>query len=198
MGRILMVCTGNQCRSPMAEVLLRSVLPPDSGIEVDSAGTVGDGTPPPPLSEKVMSDIGLSLRGRPSRPLTPQVLAGSDLVVGMARDHLVAAATLYPAGLDRMFTLTDILERGRRAGGRQRSESLADWAARMSAGRPRHTILHLPAAGDIPDPIGGEPPEFEQVRDQLAAATRELAELVVPSGRATAEGPAPRRWWRSR
>ena len=197
-GRILLVCTGNQCRSPMAEALLRSYLPADSGVAVASAGTVGNGTPPPPEAVRAMADIGLDIAGRPSRPLTDGELADADLVVVMARDHLVAAATLHPRGLDRMFTLTDLLDRGARAGGRQSFESVRDWAARMSAGRRQQAILTLPSAGDVTDPMGGPPELYERVRDQLARATSELAALLCPSD-AGAPPPKPReRRWRRR
>src|SRR6202007_750601 len=101
----------------MAEALLRAKLPAGCGITVASAGTAGDGTPPPDHAARVMADAGLDIAGRPSRPLDQASLAGADVIVTMARDHLLAVATTYPLALERSFTLVDLLRRAGQAGG---------------------------------------------------------------------------------
>ena len=207
-ARVLFVCTGNQCRSPMAEALLRSRLDGMCDVEVSSAGTAGDGTPPPRHAVEVMAERGLDIAGRPSRPLDAADLAAADLVVAMARQHLVDVATLHPPAWDRAFTFTDLSNRAAAAGGRGRAETLAQWASRMSAGRSRASVLAAGSSGDIPDPIGGTRHDFEQTRDLLEELTGRLAPclcagLVPAPHLAEAGAPAPRergpgrrRWWR--
>jgi protein-tyrosine-phosphatase len=173
----------------MAEALLRHRLPPDAHIEVASAGTVGDGTPPPSDAVEAMAEIGLDIAGRPSRPLTSAEVHKSDLVVGMGRDHLVAAAALCPPALGRSFTLSDLLQRARSAGGRLPSETVADWAGRLGAGRTQQAVLTLPSSGDVADPIGRGYPAFEQLRAQLERMTGELAMYLT--GTAPAQEPPP-------
>ena len=180
----------------MAEALLRRELGPHSDIEVASAGTVGDGTPPPPLAVEVMSEIGLDIAGRPSRPLTEQEVDGSGLIIGMERDHLVAAAVLCPPARDRTFTFTDLLRRAAAMDGRTPAESVADWAQRLGAGRSGPSILGLPTSEDVPDPMGRNIGDFERVRRQLDAMTELLAAHLTGQAppAVTAEDPQPRRW----
>lgn len=207
-GHVLFVCTGNQCRSPMAEAILRRFLQDSCSFEVDSVGTAGSGTPPPPEAVQVMRDRGLDISGRPSRPLTADAVAAADLVVAMARQHLVDVVTTHPPAWERSFTLVDLVDRLGRAGGIGPGESLPQWARRMSAGRTRTSVLTASGDEDIPDPIGGELRDYEQVRDLLERLVGRLAGAICP-GAPVPEPAAPeplgtdeigsgRRWWRRR
>ena len=174
----------------MAEALLRAKLPAGCGITVDSAGTAGDGTPPPDHAARVMADHGLDIAGRPSRHLDEGVLAGADVIVTMSRDHLLAVATTHPPALDRSFTLVDLLRRAGHAGGPLESESLQQWARRMSAGRTPQKILTSPAGDDIADPMGGEARDYERTAKLLDRLTADLAAVLCSAERPEA-GPEP-------
>jgi protein-tyrosine-phosphatase len=172
---VLFVCTGNQCRSPMAEALLGSKLGPGSDIGVGSAGTAGNGTPPPDHAVRVMADAGLVIAGRPSRPVEVADLEAADLVIAMTRQQLVDVATRHPSALERSFPFLDLVDRARRSGGRLPDESVRHWARRMSTGRDRSSILKLPSSVDIPDPMGGRLRDFERTFAVLDDLTAELA-----------------------
>jgi protein-tyrosine-phosphatase len=99
--KILLVCTGNTCRSPMAEVLLRRALAEAGveGVEVSSAGTGAfGGEPASEGSYLVALENGLDLTAHRARPVTRELLAGTDLVLAMGHSHLRKLLQLGAAG----------------------------------------------------------------------------------------------------
>ena len=110
-----MVCTGNTCRSPMAAALLGRRLD-DAGVKavVSSAGLLFDGKPVTDHGLAVMAGRSLDTSGHRSRRLRPDLIAGADLIVGMARSHIREAVALSPEALARAFTLKEIVRLGER------------------------------------------------------------------------------------
>lgn len=107
---IAVVCTGNTCRSPMAETLLRDLLHQRFGREdvarVISAGVAaGRGSGASPQSVEVMGKLGLDLTGHSSQPLDDPVMSMADLVLTMTRRHRDAILAAWPDRKDRVFTL---------------------------------------------------------------------------------------------
>ena len=89
--KILLVCTGNTCRSPLAEVLLRRALAEAGadGVEVASAGTGAfAGEPASEGSYLVALEHGLDLTAHRARIVTREMVAGTDLLLAMGRGHL--------------------------------------------------------------------------------------------------------------
>ncbi len=104
--RLLVICTGNTCRSPMGEALLRRMLE-EAGIEakVRSAGThAAKGWPAHPLASSVARDAGLDLSLHRSQPLTRELLEWSDTVLCMSRGHVSRARELDDAADVRLVT----------------------------------------------------------------------------------------------
>ena len=80
---ILTVCTGNICRSPMAEVLLRELLK-DEKVVVSSAGLMAlVGYPADPLAVQLMSERGFDATGHRARQLTTEIAQGAELILVM-------------------------------------------------------------------------------------------------------------------
>src|SRR5688500_18521676 len=109
--RILTVCTGNVCRSPVAERLLQAgldqVLP--GGFEVRSAGTralVGD--PVQPLSADIIYMFGGTAAGIAARQLTGKILRPADLVLTMSSSHRGEVLQLDASLLKRTFTIREL------------------------------------------------------------------------------------------
>jgi protein-tyrosine-phosphatase len=99
--QILFVCTGNTCRSPLAEALLRSKLQERGvdGVTVGSAGTgAWDGAPASEGAYLVALEHGLDLSDHRARLLTRELATGADLVLTMARHHLARAEQLGAGG----------------------------------------------------------------------------------------------------
>ena len=91
---ILVVCTGNICRSPMGERLLRQQLP---GRLVTSAGIYGfEGRPADATAREVARCYGVSLEGHVARKMTRSMLQTSDLILVMEPEHLRFIAAVSP------------------------------------------------------------------------------------------------------
>lgn len=101
MSRVLVVCTGNTCRSPLAEALLRRALE-EAGrtdIAVASAGTgAWDGAPASEGSYLVALEHGLDLSAHRARLLTRAMVEESQLILAMSRTHLARVRELGGAG----------------------------------------------------------------------------------------------------
>ena len=115
---MLLVCSGNTCRSPMAEAMACQVLEQRTGIAVDaleaegyvveSAGTfAADGAPATSEAVQAMERNGLDLSSHRSRPLTPEMLRNADVIYCMTDSHRATALEMAPAAEDRTFLLDD-------------------------------------------------------------------------------------------
>jgi protein-tyrosine phosphatase len=99
MVKILFVCSGNTCRSPLAAAITRRLIERAGRIdvEVSSAGTSAwDGSPASDGALLVGMERGLDLSPHRSRQLTPEILKGSDLVLVMSPAHLSRVKELDP------------------------------------------------------------------------------------------------------
>lgn len=94
--RVLIVCTGNTCRSPLAEAALRDALAGRAeGVEVTSAGTAAwAGQPATEPTARIAAREGLDLESHRSRRVSPEMLHEADLVIAMERAHLDALLAL--------------------------------------------------------------------------------------------------------
>jgi protein-tyrosine phosphatase len=109
---ILVVCTGNTCRSPMAEGLLKHKLADHIGCSVDeldrhgfevrSAGTfAGEGAPATPEAVRAMADRGIDISDHQSSPVHPEVLESAAIVLAMTRSHQQQLEAVMPDSSSR-------------------------------------------------------------------------------------------------
>ncbi|EHC4391209.1 protein-tyrosine-phosphatase Etp [Escherichia coli] len=96
---ILVVCTGNICRSPIGERLLRKRLP---GVKVKSAGVHGlvkhpaDATAADATAADVAANHGVSLEGHAGRKLTAEMARNYDLILAMESEHIAQVTAIAP------------------------------------------------------------------------------------------------------
>ncbi|WP_254277472.1 low molecular weight protein-tyrosine-phosphatase [Halomonas sp. 3H] len=108
--RILVVCTGNICRSPVAEAMFRRALPQR---EISSAGLgalVGHGVEP--TARALAEADGLDVSNHQARQLTVEMLQAADLVLVMSDGQRRAIADLAPEALGKTMTLGKWLDGG--------------------------------------------------------------------------------------
>lgn len=95
--KVLLICTGNTCRSPMAMTLVRKALGPDAAnYVVESAGVSAHDEPASEHAQTVMQERGLDLSQHRSRRLTREMLDDADIVFTLSQSHYAAAKRLSP------------------------------------------------------------------------------------------------------
>lgn len=111
-AQILFVCTGNTCRSPLAEALARQrIAQLDLSVHVTSAGvSARDGESASADAQTAARDAQLDLSKHRARLLTRAMLLESDLVLTMSESHAQLARVLAPEVADRVHRLGDYAE----------------------------------------------------------------------------------------
>ncbi len=149
---VLLVCTGNTCRSAMAEGILKSMIPRkyEDDVIVVSAGTANlPGMPATPLAREVAADHDVDIDGHVSSGLSSWELDLADLILAMAQEHVTAILEMDAGAAERTFLLSEFAEQ---------------------------------ASEDVPDPIGGRPEDyeaaFEMIEGYLEEALPKILEMV--------------------
>jgi protein-tyrosine phosphatase len=176
--QVLVVCTANQCRSPLgAAVLAQRLAPRDLGVTVASAGTHAlDGIPATEATVAAAALLGLDLSEHRSQRLTRSHLTAADLVITMERHHLREVVVLHPPTFAHAFTLREL---ARRVGRINRAPEAANTAAARLAllheGRRPADLLGASAVDDVEDPTGQRFADHET----MARDVSELVDRVV-------------------
>jgi protein-tyrosine-phosphatase len=108
MLRILFVCTGNTCRSPMAEAILRKIAQDEElEIEVRSAGlSAMNGSPASREASQVLKEKGIKHSHR-SQVIQPELVDWADLILTMTRTHKYFVISEYPDSMEKVYTLKE-------------------------------------------------------------------------------------------
>src|SRR5881409_1821890 len=110
---VLFVCTGNICRSPIAEGLFRRLLGNRKDIEVASAGVHAvRGQPPSLYAVQVCEEEGVDISGLRSQPLTAALVDRATHIFAMTGAHLETIEMLFPQGAEKSFLLREFEQPG--------------------------------------------------------------------------------------
>ena len=179
MAGILVVCTGNVCRSPIAEGLLRAALAArlgDDAPRVSSAGTMGwEGSSADPHSVEAAAERGVDISDHRARMLRPPDVLEADLVLAMAREHQEALRALSPAKTFTLKELVRLLETLPAPEAGDPGAVLAERLAHADALR-RNGYEGNPHDEDIVDPLGMPLESFRAVAWELDELCGRLAD----------------------
>jgi protein-tyrosine phosphatase len=183
--RVLCVCEGNICRSPVAALLLQTALGPD--VEVTSAGTRAVvGAPVAPPMAALLRDRSIDSEAFRARQLVPELLRGADLVLTMTREQRGRAVELAPAVVRRTFTLRELARLLAAVGPDELPTG--SLATRLRQAGPvaaaQRRFVADPGADDIADPYGRAEAAYRRAFDEIADAVDGIsAVLLTPSDR---------------
>src|SRR3984957_13732269 len=105
---ILFVCTGNVCRSPMAEGLFERMIAERPDLRVLSAGGGPyPGQPPSAHAVEVLAELGVDISYHRSKPLSEKVVEEADWIVAMTRSHLDSIIYLFPRAAEKVYLLRE-------------------------------------------------------------------------------------------
>jgi protein-tyrosine phosphatase len=178
---VMFVCTGNVCRSPMAERLLRARLLPHAPVVCSSAGVAAlSRRPMDPPSAAVLRELGGDPDGHVAKSLTVEQVVAADLVLTAEVSHRTAVLQAEPIAFRRVFTL---LEFGRLGGG-LRPPVLTkeqDLRARVDEVAQQRGIADTvgPGDDDIADPFGRSAQTAHATGLQISAAIDALLTVLA-------------------
>jgi glycine hydroxymethyltransferase len=110
---VLFICTGNICRSPIAEGLFRALIGNRRDIEVASAGVHAvRGQPPSEHAIDVCAEAGVDIRGLRSQPLTASLIERATHIFAMTGAHVETIQLLFPMAAEKTFLLREFEEAG--------------------------------------------------------------------------------------
>jgi low molecular weight protein-tyrosine phosphatase len=182
---LLVVCTGNICRSPAAELLLHRGLGNGAGIVVASAGLAARAAEPvaAPMA-RLLAARGVDPRGFVARQLHPPLLRTSGLVLTMTAAQRSAVVSRVPAAVRRTFTLREFADLARLAGDPPEARQPADRLTALVTAAPRLRALRTGTADDdIEDPYGRPADVFASVLDRIEAAVGAMLGALMPTFR---------------
>jgi protein-tyrosine phosphatase len=192
MPSILVICTGNICRSPMAEGFLRTTLRRrfgDRAPTVASAGTTGwEGSGAMPESVEAAEERGVDISGHVARRLIRGDVFDADVVVAMAAEHREAVSRAMPEAAARTFTLKELVRLLEALPPPTRPlgpDDLLDRLAKADEVR-RGGFAGNPHDEDIVDPLGLPLESFRAIAWELDEWTARLAQSLYGSAPAAA------------
>lgn len=177
--RVLFVCTGNICRSPLAEAFLadRARHLPEGLLEVRSAGTWGRrGHPAMPETVSVGVEHGLDVGRHEASPLTTDLIESHDLLLGMTGEHVAEIARMVPASASRAFTLKELAHLLGSVEEPAPGPEARTARARIAAADELRGSRGGPADADVADPIGLGTDVYRAIAAEIRGAVDEVVE----------------------
>jgi protein-tyrosine phosphatase len=179
---IAFICTGNICRSPMGEGMLRARLAELAPhVVVGSAGLLFDGRPAEPQAVKVMAKRGIDISTHEAQQISLELLAEASLILGMERRHVREVAVLDPALWPRTYTLPEFTTLAHDVGRRPEGQPLRAWVEQVGALRSSADYPHDDPASEIADPYGESARAYRVAASTIAKHLDQLVALAWPT-----------------
>lgn len=176
-GSILVVCTGNICRSPVGEAILHDALS-GAGIDVTSAGThaAAGRAAAPETVEFISRNLGREL-DHVGRQLDRSTAEAADLIITMTEEHRSWVAGIAPRTVRRIFTLVELEQVLALLPPEQSFETVRELAMAASRLRARAGIDNT--SKDIADPYGGPAEGYEESFNHVFTSANRVATRIA-------------------
>jgi protein-tyrosine-phosphatase len=156
MKKVLFICTGNTCRSPMAEALLKHHS--NNELEVQSAGLFASfGSPANKHAVEVLAEKGITIDHQ-SQPLSAELVQWADLILTMTTNHKRMLHDQYPQSIEKAFAL---------------KEYLSEVSGKEITGDS------FTNRSDISDPFGGSVEVYRQTLQELEELIQQLKNNMI-------------------
>jgi protein-tyrosine phosphatase len=186
--RILTVCSGNICRSPLAQLMIAERLADLPEYVVGSAGTIArDGDPMPEPARALARRYGVVPESHTARYLTEDMVAESDLVLALARSHRSTIVQYAPGKVSRTFTLREFARLAASlsddqitaaAGADTVKERVDAVIARVFAQKASAGLASSPEADDVVDPYRRSDSTYTRSGEEIVPAVEQVARVL--------------------
>ncbi|MFH1759580.1 MAG: low molecular weight protein arginine phosphatase [bacterium] len=150
--KIVFVCTGNTCRSPMAQIMMQHMLSDEKRqrFDISSAGLFAmPGQPITRYAAEVLQELGMDLKEHCSSMLNEQIIKSADIILVMTESHKRTVISNIPQAANITYTLSE-----------------------YALGKDNTGIK------DIDDPFGGNLDTYRVIRDQIRIYLKKIAEKI--------------------
>jgi protein-tyrosine phosphatase len=172
---LVLLCTGNRARSPIAEAFLRDLLA-DLPVRVRSLGTLEVGAAPAlPEAIEAAAARGLDISAHRARALAGEDLSGADLVVGFEQRHVVAAVVDGGARRDRVFSLPELVELLELGPAQRLGEPVERATQAIADAHARRSGLAASDRAELADPLGQDRRFYRDTVERVRELSTRLA-----------------------
>lgn len=179
--RVLFICTGNICRSPMGEFMMNAKAQErDLPIVARSAGLAAPDQPPPAHTLSVLADRQIDAGAHRSRKLVDDMVTSAGLILGMTGRHVREAALLDMDSVPKIFTLREFARRSKALGDRPIDMPLDDYVLRVSASRPASMLGSGGSADDVDDPYGRRKRAYRKAAEMIETEIEAALSALFP------------------
>ncbi len=179
--KILFVCTGNTCRSPMAEGILKHLLDKKGAGDnfvVSSAGLMtAEGLPPSEFAVEVLKERGIDISSHRSKQITQDMIKDNDLILGMTLDHKQQLRFFYNALNSYMYG--ELVSKEAYDLSKELEEKAKELKMPYNPSDEISSLIDRLRIYEVNDPFGKDKSAYQEVAEQLFEYAEVFVDLLL-------------------